>query len=134
MTKLKKISVVGLVTGLAVLGYFFIDDLQTKEASRQRVIEAKDELSKSGINAVKAHLNLYYVVNNEYPRKIDDLKEFVYNNPDTRVNSEKLQTIITSINNFSYEVRGDREAYKITYSDEAGNIIETEGNYNNEFH
>ena len=132
--KTKLPLIVLIMLGLSVLGIVVIKSNQAKQAREEKISLAKDNLSTATTNLIKASLDVYYVANNKYPLKMEDLYQFLADNPNTKDKLGQLQEFSAKLNNFNYAVKGDRKAYNISYIDDKGNTITIQGNYDNEFH
>lgn len=134
MKNVKQAVIGGIILGLTVLGFIAITSKQDKQASEEKISLAKDNLYTATTNLLKASLDVYYVANNKYPLNLEDLYQFLSDNPDTRDKLGQLRELVVKLDNFNYAVKGDRKAYNISYIDDKGNTITIQGNYDNEFH
>lgn len=127
----KKI-VLGITIILLIIGGVSYSDYMSKKEIRrteQNLKIANQNLEDSKIGSIKAWLKLYYVTKGEYPSVISEMKEI----EQKEASYSTLEERVNSITNFKYEVRGDRQAYKITYTNQKGENIVVEGNYKSDY-
>ncbi len=134
MTK-KKILLFILILVVAVVALvYFLDrqNLKRLEAARANLETAKAAQESDGVELIKADLNLYYVVHKSYPWEISDVEEAV--EEAQKGNYKVTQDAISGLKDFSYEIKGNRQAYKFSYTDLNEKRVTEEGNYQADFH
>lgn len=137
MNKGKKI-IFAVVLLIVLVGGFII--LSVKQRS-----DRIKKLEIAYVEMVKASVNLYRVAYGTYPYDaevlIRDLEVYAKTErvqPDLKEGmSDSIKSTKKAVNelkDFDFSLRGDGEAYQITYTDFEGNKKVIEGNYNKEFH
>lgn len=117
---IKKILLLVLFLVVAVISYVYFSD-----RNNQKNLEA------TSVNMIKTGLDFYYVNHNEYPRKISDMQAII---EEATAGGYKItQDSISRLKNFSYEISGDEQTYRFTYTNLDGKTITTERNYQSGF-
>lgn len=132
---MKKKIILGIAIILLILGGISYSDYTSKKEVRrteQNLKTANQELEKSSVGLLTASLKFYYAIKGDYPSVISDMKEVLETNKESSYAT--LEKAISKVNNIQYRVRGDRQAYKITYTNQRGENITVEGNYRSDFH
>jgi len=80
------------------------------------------------IESIKASLNVYYVDMGEYPYSYDALVEHIDEGKDILIDAKE------EIPDLEYTHRGDYQAYKITYTNQDGDKVTVDGNYQDDYH
>jgi|SRR3989344_8315527 len=122
---MKKIILGGIII-LIIFGLYLTYDQITINNQRQRNIE------RATINLLKASLDFYYFKEGHYPWKILGLKESLENNE--QGSYENLEKGIGALKDFKYLVRQDEKAYRISFIDLTGEVVNIEGEYSKDFH
>lgn len=131
------ISVVLLLGGL----YAFFEFQRTSEINtlKKKEVVATTNYESAAVELIKSDLNLSYVFYENYPIDMGSLSEDLLKIYER--DQQKGQEYVTSmkramknLKNFEYSVRGDRKAYKFSYTDLHGEKKEVEGNYEEDFH
>ncbi len=123
----RKYWIISIILLLLMLvgGILVFSEVQRTNNIRKSI----ENLDASTMNYIKAALNYYYVLHGEYPRNTEELVEKL---PDEQ--REHWQKTIKNLKEFTYSVRGDKQAYKATYTNYYGEKIEIQGNYQEDFH
>lgn len=89
-------------------------------------------LETASANVVRADLDFYYAVNNKYPRKISDTEAVLEN---AKAGYYKgIQNSISRLQDFKYEISGDEQTYRFTYTNLDRKTVTMERNYQSDFH
>lgn len=142
MNKGKKI-IIAIVIFIVLIGGFIAisEKRRTDEIRKSEVV-----YEKSLVEMVEASMNLYYASHNSYPYSTEVMLRDLENDAKTGLvqkdisRKDLLDSIDTTkraikeLKDFHLGLRGDEEAYQITYTDFEGNKKVVEGNYNKEFH
>lgn len=105
-----------------------------------KIQKATTAYETSHEKVIKSAIGIYYAFYQEYPTDIDDLikklsykknYEILHKKP---YDTEYLKKVLVELKDFSYTVRGDRQAYKFTYQQKYGKQVTVEGNYQKDFH
>lgn len=131
----KRLTIVGVVIVSAIL-LIVLFTLPKNDESPSKKLEANTEAQvkyeESTANVVKTTLNLYYVHNGYYPIYINRVME------ETRIDQESRnlfkEATEKTLAEFDYSVKGNESAYKFTYKSITGEVMESEGNYEEEYH
>jgi len=89
-------------------------------------------LEAASVNVVKADLDYYYAVNNEYPKKTSDMENVLEGIKAGYY--RQSQNSISRLKDFNYEISGDEQTYRFIYTDLDGKTITIERNYQTGFH
>lgn len=94
----------------------------------------------SGVKVIQSGIDVYYASEGKYPLKLDEVDNVVtefrkkLGKDDVRLRGETILEIVERLKDLNYEVRGDEQAYKLTYIDVNGKKIIVEGNYQSDYH
>ncbi len=122
------IIIIVIILVLLVGGVFVFSEVQQANGIR-KAVEASDVSTR---DFVKSTFDYYYVLHGKYPEDIKELMEGLPQNDQKYIaNTQKL---FKGLKNFTYNVRGDEQAYKVMYTNYYGERKEIQGNYQKDFH
>ena len=126
------VVVIGLVVAV-VLGFAsFMPHSNSSKIGGDGVAETRNKLETASVNVLKAELDIYYVEYGRYPGTLSSLDEYVKDSRKDSISS--YEDSKNSLKDLLYVVRGDSQAYKITYTSVSGQSIEVDGNYQQDYH
>ncbi len=143
----RKNWIIGIILAFVLLiggGYAYFEFDRISSAKK-----AMTDYEVSAQNVVKSNLEMYYSFYQKYPSDTDELIEGLSNKKNYEILNQKpldlssLKRTIGKESNqyswqelkeFSYSVRGDRQAYKFSYTDQYGKRKVIEGSYQKDFH
>lgn len=99
-------AVMVVVLGAGIL--FTVNSSNKAETAEQTQVE---QLAQTRIEFIQASLDVVYAQQRSYPLTTETLLE--YTKEGTR---ENLKTAIESLENYDYKLRGDAQAYEISYT------------------
>ena len=127
----KRLAITGGVIALLILVIVIVTIPKPGAPVKLDAIgEASLKYEKSTIELLKARLNLYYVYESEFPRSLETLMAY---DKFTAEDKEQLQEGLDRIKDLDYKVRGDEQAYRITYTDTAKQTVTYDGNYQEDY-
>lgn len=124
------------VTILIVIFMLFLVSMFTQERGGTTIDNNKNTgvqttLEEARANLIKASLNVYYTSIGSYPFSTEEFLNYLESRDDEGLlTKEALQ----QLKDLKYSRRGDRQAYKITYTSVNGNEFSFEGNYKEDYH
>ena len=138
MDRTNVIIVAIVVTIVLAVGVSFGLTMYANTNEPSAVEKAEQDLQDASADMIKASLDVYYVLHSRYPTSMDILKEDIATDPESwrasDASPDSMDTAIKELPGFTYEVRGDGEAYKFTYTDQRGEKRTVEGNYQEDYH
>jgi hypothetical protein len=137
MSKIKKITI-AVILIIVLIGGFLI---ALEKHRSEETIKSETVFEGKMVEMVRASINLYRALHNSYPYSMkvmladlgDDVKAGRIKS-DVSESVDTTQKAIAELKDFNFSLRGDGEAYQITYTDSEGNKKVIEENYNKEFH
>jgi hypothetical protein len=102
----------------------------------QEQLDATLARDTSDANLIKAVLTQYYVRQGSYPFDYESIVEYVNNDDSGNWDTESKKNfndIQTHLKDLDYTVKGDRQAYRFTYTDITGKPVTVDGDYKNDY-
>lgn len=113
------------VVVVAIVGLIVIS--MTSISAKKDAPLAKQE--KAYADLVEAELNSYYVDEGVYPSSQEELaSRFDKDSKDL-----SFTAVTEELEDFTYTVRGDKDAYQVSYTDNDGRIQTLSGNYKEDY-
>ena len=132
----KKSKIIAVAVGLLIVALIIGLFISQRNTESTKDMEVFTNAETSGIEWLEAELDLYYLENGQYPVDYSILEEYIVEADDTdsaTENKELLTSVEDSLDNLEYKVRGDGEAYQLTYTSDTGEMVTKEGNYREDF-
>lgn len=128
-TYYKRLAIVGGVIVAIILVIVIISlPKPTQPAQLDAAGQATQRLEKADADVIEAALKVYYIKQGQYPSTIDQLID----SEDTD-SQQSLREGVDRLADFDYSVRGDKQAYKITYKSVDKQTVSLEGNYKEDY-
>ncbi len=136
---------VAIVLGVIIILLFISQNtsphhITQKEQNKADISANTDKyarLYKARAEYLKSVLNLYYVVEGNYPIDINFMVQTIKDSSKDfpTIKKSELKDIkdTAKLPHFKYQVRGDEQAYKFSYTNVEGKKVEVKGNYQKDY-
>jgi|GEM_PF-3178565 hypothetical protein len=116
------VLIVGILAGVSAAQ-------QSSGHAYRSMSQQEAKVENASVELMKAGLQVYYIENGHYPYDMEDFLEKAQ-----QENLEAYRRAMVNLQDYKYAQRGDRQAYKVTYTSGTGERKSFEGNYKEDYH
>lgn len=122
----KRLAIIGGSIAVIIIVIIIIT---STSAGKPSVDSTSGKIETATAAAIKAQVDLNRVEQGSYAYSYENLIEEA-----TEEDKARLEKYRATLKDFDYTVRGDGKAYRITYTNIAGEEITIDGNYSEDYH